>query len=275
MSLQLHTERGLATIVFDNPGCMNVMGVQEITELGRISLQLEDSPFIRVVVIRAEGPVFGAGGDLNCFHPGDAQAAERLRTVAAELNQAVLRMRRLPAIVITAVHGCVAGGSMAAMNVADLVIAAKGTRFNTAYARIGASPDAGASWFLPRLMGARKALECLLLADNFDADTALAYGLVNQVVPPEQLRDVTDKLAARLMCGPRESYAHMKRLVCQADNTSLAQQLEDETAAFVGASMSADFAEGVAAFLGKRSAHFGCKQAADIMTPHSKPNSDK
>lgn len=256
MSVHLQMEKGLATVIFDSAAKMNVLGASEIAELCHISQQLADNRRIRVVLIRAEGPVFGAGGDLNCIRAGDHKAAERLHHIGGELNQAILRMQGLPAIVIAAVHGCVAGGSMAAMLVADLVIAAKGTRFNTAYARTGASPDAGASWFLPRQIGTRKALEYLLLADNFDADTALAIGLVNQVVPPEQLRDVSERLAARLLCGPAQSYAQIKRLVYQAASTTLAQQLEDEVVTAAEISMSGDFCEGVAAFLERRCAHF-------------------
>lgn len=257
MSIQLQLENGLATIVFDNPAHMNILGAPEVRELNRITQQLADQPALKVVVIRAEGTVFGAGADVGAFRPGDPAAPQAIREIGSELNQAILRLHRLPAIVVAAVHGAVLGSSLGPMNAADLVIAAKGTRFNTGYASIGASPDVGSTWFLPRLVGTRKALEWLLFPDNFDADTALAIGLVNQVVPPEQLRDVTDKLAARLLRGPAESYARVKRLVYQSDSAPLAQQLEDEMKAFATVCMTPDFAEGVLAFLCKRTPRFG------------------
>lgn len=257
MSLHLQMDQGLATIVFNSPASMNIMGANEVREFCRMTRQIAEAGAVRVVLIRAEGEVYGAGADVGSFRPGDPAAPQAMREIGGELKQAILRLHGLPAIVLAAVHGAVIGSSLGAMNAADLVVAAKGTRFNTGFARIGASPDAGSTWFMPRLVGARKALEWLLFADNFDADTALAYGLVNQVVPPEQLRDVVDKLAARLLRGPWQSYAHMKRLVYQSGAASLEQQLDAEIDALATASATPDFAEGVAAFLGKRAPHFG------------------
>ncbi|MES2071136.1 MAG: enoyl-CoA hydratase-related protein [Pseudomonadota bacterium] len=259
MATHLLKENGLATIVFDYPATLNVMGLNEIRELNHVTQDIVDDPSIKVVLIRANGPIFGAGGDLASFQPDRCDPPELLREYGRELNPTILRLRGMPAIVVASVHGAVAGGSMGTMNAADMVIAAKGTRFNTAYARIGASPDAGSTWFMPRIIGMRKTLELLLLSDNFDADAALSYGLVNQVVPPEQLRDVTDKMVARLLHGPHETYARMKRLVYQSCSTSLAQQLDDEIEQFAAITATKDFAEGVSAFLGKRAPHFGCQ----------------
>lgn len=258
MATHLLKDKGLATIIFDYPATMNAMGCNEVKELSRVTADIADDPSIRVVVIRAEGPVFGAGGDLTQFTPNCPDTPEQLRAIGRDLNPSILRLRGMPAVVIAAVHGAVAGGSMGTMNAADLVIAAKGTRFNLAYARIGGSPDAGSTWFLPRMVGIRKTLEWMLLSESFDADTALAFGLVNQVVPPEQLRDVTDKMAARLLHGPRETFVRMKRLIYQSCFTPLAQQLDDEIEHFAAVVATPDFAEGIDAFLCKRAPHFGC-----------------
>jgi 2-(1,2-epoxy-1,2-dihydrophenyl)acetyl-CoA isomerase len=261
MATHLRMDKGMATIVFDYPATLNAMGVKEIRELNKVTQEIVDNPEIRVVLIRAEGPVFGAGGDLTEFDPERQQdTPEMLRAIGRELNPSILRLRGMPAVVVASVHGAVAGGSMGTMNAADLVIAAKGTRFNLAYARIGASPDAGSTWFLPRTVGIRKTLEWMLLSESFDADTAMKYGLVNQVVPAEQLRDVSEKLAARLLHGPRETYTRMKRLVYQSCFTPLAQQLDDEIEHFAAISATPDFAEGIDAFLCKRAPHFGCSK---------------
>ncbi|WP_394777621.1 enoyl-CoA hydratase/isomerase family protein [Undibacterium sp.] len=257
MGTELLKEKGLATIIFNYPAKLNVMGLNEIREFSRVTKDIADDPGIKVVLIRANGPIFGAGGDLESFGPECCDPPEILREIGRELNPTILRLRGMPAIVVAAVHGAVAGGSMGPMNAADMVIAAKGTRFNTAYARVGGSPDAGSTWFLPRIVGMRKTLELMLLADNFDADTALRYGLVNQVVPPEQLRDVTDKLVSRLLHGPHETYVRMKRLVYQSCSTSLAQQLDDEIEHFAAISTTKDFEEGISAFMNKRAPHFG------------------
>jgi 2-(1,2-epoxy-1,2-dihydrophenyl)acetyl-CoA isomerase len=159
--------------------------------------------------------------------------------------------------VVAAVHGAVAGGSIGVMSAADMVIAAQGTKFNLAYARIGASPDVGNSWFLPRLVGTRKALEWLLLSDDFDADAALACGLVNQVVPAAELRAVADQLVARLLAGAQGSQTRIKRLIYESETTPLAQQLYEEIEHFAQSTVTADFIEGVNAFMQKRKPRFG------------------
>ncbi|HTN67533.1 MAG TPA: enoyl-CoA hydratase-related protein [Burkholderiaceae bacterium] len=259
MTMHLQIADGLATIVFDNPGSFNVMSIDQLTAFGQATEQLAADPGVRVVVLRAEGPIFGGGGDIASFRLGADDAPDQLRAIGRVLNPAILRLRALPAIVVAAVHGAVAGGSVGMMSAADLVIAAQGTKFNLAYARIGASPDVGNSWFLPRLVGARKALEWLLLSDDFDADTALAHGLVNQVVPAAQLRAAADQLVARLLAGPHGSQARMKRLIYQSESTPLAQQLYDEIEHFAQATATPDFVEGVTAFLQKRAPHFGQK----------------
>jgi 2-(1,2-epoxy-1,2-dihydrophenyl)acetyl-CoA isomerase len=257
MTIRLDFENGRASVVFADPAALNAMGPHQIAELNQVTERIAATAGVRVVSMRSEGPAFGVGGDLQAFRPDQCDAPAALRAIGRDLNPAIARLRALPAIVVVAVHGAVAGGSMGVMNAADLVLAADGTRFNTAYVRIGASPDAGASWFLPRLVGQRKALEWLLLADNFDAQTALSFGLVNQVVPAAQLRDATEQLVARLLAGPHGSHARIKRLVYQAETTALAEQLEQEIEHFAQAAESADFAEGVAAFIQKRAPRFG------------------
>lgn len=257
MTIHLTLANGLATIVFDDPATLNALGAPQITELNRLTERIAAEPDVRVLLLRAEGPAFGAGGDVASFRPGKADTPALLREIGRQLNPMILRLHTLPAIVLAAVHGAVAGGSVGLMNAADLVIAAQGTRFNMAYARLGASPDAGNSWLLPRLAGTRKTLEWLLLSDSFDADTARSFGLVNWVVPAEELADATAKLVARLLAGAHGSQRRIKRLLHQSGTTPLAQQLDDEIEQFAQATASADFAEGVAAFLQKRAPRFG------------------
>lgn len=257
MTTHLTIEGGLATVVFDSPATLNAMGRTEIADLNLVTERIAATPGVRVVLLRAEGPVFGVGGDLGMLEPHKGDVPQTLREIGRDLNPAILRLHQLPAIVVASVHGAVAGGSLGVVCAADIVIAARSTKFNLAYARIAASPDAGNSWFLPRLVGPRKALEWLLLSENFDADAALSSGLVTRVVPDEELRAATDGLVTRLLAGPHGSFARMKRLVHQAETTSLMQQLDDEIENFAQAAEDPDLAEGIAAFLAKRKPRFG------------------
>lgn len=257
MTIHLDIENGLATVVFDSPATNNAMDAATAPELNWVTQRITAEPSVRVVLLRAQGPVFGVGGSITSFLSDLPALPEALRELGREINPAIARLRSLPAVVVAAVHGAVAGGSIGIMSAADLVIAAQGTKFNLAYARLGASPDIGNSWFLPRLVGTRRALELLMLSDNFDAEAALRYGLVNQVVPAEELRAATEALVTRLLAGPSESYARIKRLVYQSEQTPLAQQLDDEIENFAQIAVTPDFAEGVKAFIEKRLPQFG------------------
>jgi 2-(1,2-epoxy-1,2-dihydrophenyl)acetyl-CoA isomerase len=154
------------------------------------------------------------------------------------------------------VHGAVAGAGVSVMAAADLALAAEGTKFSLAYSRIGASPDGGSTYFLPRLLGARRALEMMLLADTFDAQAALRLGLVNWVVGAGELAAETAKLAGRLAQGPTAAFAETKWLVNRSYEQALAPQLEAEMEAFARCAVTRDFAEGVTAFVEKRKPNF-------------------
>ena len=176
--------------------------------------------------------------------------------LAGELHRAILALRQAPKPVLAAVHGAVAGAGVSVMAAADLAIAADDTKFTLAYSRIGASPDGGSTWFLPRLIGARRALELMLLADNFDAQTALQFGLVNRVVAAAALEAETARLAQRLADGPTLAYAATKALVNRSFESPLADQLDAEAAAFAQCAATRDFAAGVTAFVSKAKPEF-------------------
>ncbi|MGE0733256.1 MAG: enoyl-CoA hydratase/isomerase family protein [Alphaproteobacteria bacterium] len=247
---------GIATLSFTSPATFNALDGAK-TKLFREALDkaLGDST-VRVVVLRGDGPAFGAGGDLSMFEPME-QAPDILRALGRDLNSAIERLRTTDAVVIASVHGSVAGGSIGLMLAADMVIAAEGTRFNFAYMKIGGCPDAGNSVFLPRIVGDRKAFELIALSETFDAAEALRLGLVNRIVPLDQLEAETRKLAARFMSGPAASFAATKHLLRQSATAPLRQHLDNEIETFARVSSTADFVEGVTAFRAKRVPKFG------------------
>ncbi len=157
---------------------------------------------------------------------------------------------------IASLKGAAAGFGLSLALAADLAIAAEDAYFNLAYCRIGTSPDGGSSFGLARIVGLRKAMEIALLGDRLDAATARELGMVNWVVPTEALEEETAKLAGRLARGPSHALGATKRLLNAAFDNRLEAQLEAEAEAFAGCAGTADFAEGVRAFVEKRAAKF-------------------
>jgi 2-(1,2-epoxy-1,2-dihydrophenyl)acetyl-CoA isomerase len=251
-SILYSVAEGVATITLNRPQVLNALDARMIVELRAACERAEHDATARAVVLRGAGPAFLAGGDVAFFRANLARMPALVREGGAELNHAILALRRASKPVLASVHGAVAGAGLSLAVAADLAIAAEGTKFTMAYSRLGTSPDGGATHFLPRLLGARRALELMLLSDTFDAQTALRLGLVNWVTGAEQLGSETEAIARRLALGPTQAFGEIKRLVNESSDQTLAAQLEIEIDAFARCAGTRDFAEGVAAFIEKR-----------------------
>ncbi len=247
---------GIATITFNRPEVMNALDPQSIVAFRAVCERAELDATARVVVLRGAGAAFLSGGDVAAFKENLADFSIKVIGLAGELHRGILALRRARKPVIASVHGAVAGAGMSIMMACDLIVAAEGTQFTMAYSRIATSPDGGASWFLPRLVGYHKAMELLLLADTADAAALHAMGIINRVLPAAELEAATQKLARRLAAGPATAYAETKALVNNELNQILKKHLEAEALAFSRCAAHADFAEGVTAFVDKRKAVF-------------------
>ena len=249
--VRLTVEGGVATIVLNRPHVMNAMDGEMMQQLRPIAEAVENDSSIRAVVLRGEGAAFMAGGDVAVFHQHLAELPELIVTWGREMHAAFLALRRMGKPVLASVHGAVAGAGFSLMCAADLAVAAADTRFTLAYANIGASPDGGSTYFLPRLAGYKKTMEMIMLPDRFDAETARLHGLVNWVVPNEELAAQTARISERLAAGPTRAYAEAKRLVNQSLD-ALGAQMEEELQAFSRCARGGDLKEGVTAFVEKR-----------------------
>ena len=243
---------GVAVVTFNRPAVMNALDADAIRAFRGACERAETDAAARVVVLRGAGPAFVAGGDVAMFRSNLSAMAALVPELAGELHRGILALRRAPKPVLAAVHGAVAGAGVSIMLACDLVLAAADTQFSVAYSRIGASPDGGATWFLPLLAGYQRAMELMLLADAVDVDTMQRLGVVNHVIAADQLAAETEKLARRLAAGPARAFAETKALANRALHDGLAAQLDAEALAFARCAATRDFAEGVTAFVEKR-----------------------
>jgi 2-(1,2-epoxy-1,2-dihydrophenyl)acetyl-CoA isomerase len=255
-SILLAVDSGIATLTFNRPQVMNAMDADMMIELRAAAELIERDPAVRVVVLRGEGNAFIAGGDVGLFARRLADLSEVIVRWGREMHFAVQALRRMDKPVLASVHGATAGAGFSILCAADLAVAADTAKFSLAYTNIGASPDGGSTFFLPRLVGYKKAMELILLPDLFDAKTAQQHGLINWVVPEAQLAEETLRVAQRLARGPTRAYAEAKRLVNASLGRSMETQMEEELFAFSRCARTKDLAEGVTAFVAKRKPAF-------------------
>lgn len=246
-------EGAVAHLRFNRPAALNAIDAATAAAFLAACRSIAADPSVRAVVIAGEGRAFMAGGDIAQFRddPDSVPA-----TLIAPMHEAVEILTTLRAPVVASLHGAVAGAGLSLALACDLAIAAEGTRFSFAYANLGASCDLGASWSLPRVVGLRRALEIALLSEPIDAAEALRLGLVNKVVAADALAAETQRLAQRLAAGATVAQDALKQLMRAASGRDLHAQLDAEREAFAACSATADFAEGVAAFLDKRRPHY-------------------
>jgi 2-(1,2-epoxy-1,2-dihydrophenyl)acetyl-CoA isomerase len=243
----------VAMLCFNRPGALNAIDVPMATAFLAAVRDIAADGNVRAVLLGGAGKGFMAGGDLAVLRADPMQGAKDL---IGPLHEALRVLAGIDAPVIAQVHGVAAGAGLSLMLHADFVVAAEGTRFNLAYANIGASCDVGASWALPRLVGLRRALEIALLGDMFDAAAAERMGLVNCVVPAAALESEALALAQRLANGPTVALGQLRRLMRTSFDRDLAGQLDAESAAFQECAATEDFRIGVDAFFARKPAVF-------------------
>lgn len=242
---------GIGRLTLNRPEVLNALDAATARAFLTAVRELTAKPGLRVIVLSGAGRAFAAGGDVASFTAnGIENAPDVIHDLLDALNPAIVALRRHPAPVITAVRGAAAGAGLSLALSGDLVVAEEGARFVIAYDRIGASPDCGLSWFLPRRVGRGVAFQMMLTGRSLTAADALATGLVDRVVSQTEFDAAIDELAALVASGPTRAFGKYKALLDR--DVDLAEHLESERAAFIASTATADFAEGVAAFTAKR-----------------------
>jgi 2-(1,2-epoxy-1,2-dihydrophenyl)acetyl-CoA isomerase len=256
----LEIEGDIGVLTLNRPDSLNAMSPDLIQELQTVAPWLADRSSLRALIITGAGRAFSAGGDVTTFmegiQRGEVDLPQAVRHMADVLHQAIVDLRRIPFPVIGAINGVAAGAGFSLALMCDTRIASEEASFVCAYGRIGASPDGGMTYYLPRMLGPARALELLLNDPMLSAEQARELGIVAEVVPadrlPDRAREKAEKLAAK---APH--YVRMcKSLVAQSLDHSLADHLQLERHGIADSMATEDLAEGVTSFFERREPAF-------------------
>jgi 2-(1,2-epoxy-1,2-dihydrophenyl)acetyl-CoA isomerase len=252
--LRLEVADRVATITLDRAEALNALTVPLKEDLLAALIHVGGDPTIGAVVLTGAGRAFCAGQDLReRLEPGAAPLEVEIRE---RYNPIILAMRRIEKPIVGAINGIAAGAGASLAFACDLRIAAEGASFLLAFGRVGLIPDSGATWLLPRLVGAAKAAELALPGEPLSAADAERLGLVVRVVPAESVVAEAQTVAAHLGSLAPRAVALTKRALEASWTASLDEQLELEAELQGIAGATADHVEGIAAFLEKRPPRF-------------------
>ena len=247
----------VATVCLNRPDVRNAIDMRMVEEILDVARRIEEDDSIRAVLICGNGPALTVGGDIEHFLAGPGEQFGTLfAKMTAPFHEAFRILSRIDAPIVTAAHGAVAGGGLGYVYAADLVIAAEGTKFVTAFAALGLSGDGGGTWHLPRLIGPRRAAEAYLRNRPIEAAEALQWGLINEIVPAAELRSRAEAVARELASGPTRGFARMRALLRDTWRNDLSTQLQAEIEALRYTGDTADAAKAINAFAAKRRPEF-------------------
>ncbi|HZQ31886.1 MAG TPA: enoyl-CoA hydratase-related protein [Mycobacterium sp.] len=241
-------------ITLNRPDAANAMNDALTRELADAARHCDDAT-TKVVVLTGAGRFFSAGGDLKSIASSDSPG-RYVKGIADDLHRALSTFARMDAVLITAVNGVAAGAGFSLAITGDLVVAAENASFTMAYTAAGLSPDGSSSFYLPRLVGVRRAQELMLTNRKLSAAEALQWGLVTEVVDGAELPARVDALAQQIASGAKQSGSAVKKLLLASSKNSLEEQMEWEGRLIAECADSPDGAEGMNAFLQKRRPEF-------------------
>jgi len=251
-TLLFDVQDNLAHITLNRPDAANSINEEMGKDLMHAALRCDEDPEIRAVLISGAGKIFSGGGDLKAFLAKGKELPYHVKEITTYLHAAMSRLTRMDAPTVAAVHGAVAGAGMSIAIACDIVVAAETTRFMVAYTRAGLVPDGSSTYFLPRIIGLKRALELTLTNRMFSAREALQWGLVTHVVPDNELLAQARAIALQLAAGPTRAYGISKRLLHSGWAETLETQMENESQAIANSARTSDAREGITAFLEKR-----------------------
>jgi 2-(1,2-epoxy-1,2-dihydrophenyl)acetyl-CoA isomerase len=248
-------EDGIKRITINRPEKRNSVDVETV-ELLHDAIARSSKDDCKAVIITGTGDAFCAGADLQATSERDIRNIDVTASLREHTNPTILAMRALPKPIIARVHGPAVGVGCNYALACDILIASEQAKLGQVFVKIGLMPDGGSTYFLPRRVGYAKAFELMATGDIITANEALALGLVNRVVPFEELDTTVNAMAARLAMAAPIALRKIKEGLNHGQNSDLASALDFEAVNQDACFHSADFMEGVAAFLEKRNPHF-------------------
>ncbi len=251
-TLLVNIKDNVAHITINRPDAANALNGQMGVDLFKVSIFCDENPDVRAVLLSSTGKIFCAGGDLKEFASHGEDLGSNLKELTVYFHAAMSRFARMDAPLIGAVHGIAGGAGMSIVCACDLVYAAETSRFVLAYTASGLTPDGSSTYYLPRLVGFRRAMELALTNRRLTAKEAMEWGVINRVVPEDELLHEAMETAKKLAAGPTLAFGATKRLLHSSWNESLETQMELEARAISDISKTTDAQEGIDAFLNKR-----------------------
>lgn len=248
----------VATITFNRPEALNALSLQLSKDV-RAAIEKAVADNARAVVLTGEGRAFCSGGDLRemqSMWQKEGRIEAFLEEPLKALHDVILLIRETPIPFVAAVQGVCAGAGTNFALACDIVLAAENASFNEAFVRIGLSPDCGGSFFLPRAVGEKLAAELMMTGDTVSAERALSIGMINRVVPQNELMTEATAMANRLALAPTAAIGRVKRMLNASFSNDLSQQLTLEHECQIESGRGNDFKEGVSAFFEKRPPNF-------------------
>lgn len=251
--LTLEKNAGIAILTLNRPEQLNAVSLPMAQSIEKAVAEVDRDDSLKVLIITGAGRAFCAGLDITTFKEVDQMSLEELGDLIRTLS---LPLHKLSKPTIAAINGTAAGAGLSIVMQCDIRIASEKATFSPAYIRVGLVPDAGATYFLPRIAGTAKAIELMVTGDSFDAAEAQKMGLLNKVVPEKEVMKVARGLANRIASGPSIAIELIKQAAYQGIHNTLEQQIEFECLAEYICLKTKDHKEGARAFLEKRPPQF-------------------
>ncbi len=248
-------DAGVARVTIESTSRMNSLNPTMAEELLEVATTLGEDADVRCIGLTGSGNAYGAGADLSHLE-GDERDATYLRRIASTLHDAIVQFHQAEKPVVVGINGVAAGAGFSLAIFGDVVLMSEDARLEFAYHRIGLTGDGGSTFFLPRVVGLRNAMEIVMLDESIDAERAVELGLATEAVAPEDLDGRLDEIAGKLARGPTRSLGRTKRLLVESFGRDLPSQLAAETETIARSARTEDYQRGIAAFFEKEPAEF-------------------